>query len=207
MRIASSVARFVYGPIATIVAPDSTLSRRSTIASPGRDRARRDRLGPVARVGRDPARRLPRRERHVGAGRDGNVGAAGELEAARDEAGADAARIDGGRDADDLDVGPAEQHRERARVVGVGTEIGVEMDAHHRLLRRAGARRATRCALRPRSVGSDSTARAASRIASRPRASFHCGSSWGSHAASPSTPTISTTVGAGFGPPRSSSSG
>jgi predicted kinase len=34
------------------------------------------------------------------------------------------------RDADDLDTGPAQQHRERAHVVGVATDVRVEMHEH-----------------------------------------------------------------------------
>lgn len=54
-----------------------------------------------------------------------------ELEAVRNESGANPSGIDARGDAHDLYLGPAEQHRERARVVGVGSEIGIEMDQHH----------------------------------------------------------------------------
>ena len=46
------------------------------------------------------------------------------------EAGAAAAFLVSGRDAGDLDVGPAQQHRERADIVGITTDVGVEMHQH-----------------------------------------------------------------------------
>ena len=46
------------------------------------------------------------------------------------EAGSTTSLFVGRRDAGDLDVGPPEQHRERADVVGIATDVGVEMHQH-----------------------------------------------------------------------------
>jgi hypothetical protein len=41
-----------------------------------------------------------------------------------------AAALGCGGDADNLDVGPAEEHRERAGIVGVAREISIEVNSH-----------------------------------------------------------------------------
>jgi len=72
-----------------------------------------------------------RGQRHPGAGRHPNVVAPGELEAVGDAAGSAATRVDGGGDADHLHAGPAQEHGQGARVIGVAAEVGIEMDPHH----------------------------------------------------------------------------
>ena len=88
----------------------------------------RDRRRPIVREGE---RHHEAAERALGAGRDRDLGTARQLERERDVSGADTAGIVHRRDARELDVRPAEQHRERAQVVGVGAQVGVEMEPDH----------------------------------------------------------------------------
>src|SRR5207244_1072309 len=68
---------------------------------------------------------------------DGDVVAADEFQAVADVGGPTPTGVDRRRDPDDLDARPTEQQRQRAGVVRVASEIGVEMNAHRRpMLRR-----------------------------------------------------------------------
>jgi hypothetical protein len=46
-------------------------------------------------------------------------------------AGSATAPVDGGGDPNKLDIGPAQEHGHGAHVVGVSTEVGVQMNPHH----------------------------------------------------------------------------
>lgn len=103
---------------------DVLLEEIESIAGPRRPRAQVVRPVLVVGLGHHPRRRdfcpgdhrdsLPTRE----------------SEAVEDARGAKASRVDRRRDADDLDVRSAEQERERADVVRISAEIGVEVDPH-----------------------------------------------------------------------------
>ncbi len=66
----------------------------------------------------------------LGAGGDRDARATCEAQHLVHEPRAPAAVLMRRRDADDLDVRPAQQHRERAHVVGVAADVGVEMHQH-----------------------------------------------------------------------------
>jgi hypothetical protein len=74
-----------------------------------------DRLRPVARA-----------SPHVDVNRSSPVS---ELQDVGNAAGALAAAVQVRSNADHLDLRPAEQQGERARVVGIAAEVGIEMDA------------------------------------------------------------------------------
>ncbi len=95
-----------------------------------RRRHRLDRVTPVARVvGEAPG--LPqRRHRVLGAGGDRDAGAPREVQHLEREPGAATTFFMSRCDAGDLDVRPAQQHRERAHIVGITTDVGVEMHQH-----------------------------------------------------------------------------
>lgn len=73
-------------------------------------------------------------QRHLGSRSNRDVVAACELEAVGNVAGSAATRVDGRRDADELDVRPTEEHGQRAGIVGVRAEVGVEMYPHDEIM-------------------------------------------------------------------------
>jgi hypothetical protein len=69
-----------------------------------------------------------------GAGRHRDVDPPGQPQEVLDVAGPPAVPVGDGGDPDEVDAGPAEQHRQRAGVVGVATQVGVEVDQHAQAL-------------------------------------------------------------------------
>jgi hypothetical protein len=57
----------------------------------------------------------------------------GELQAVGDAGGPLAAGVDRGGDGGDVDAGPADEHRQGARVVRISAQIGIEMHARARV--------------------------------------------------------------------------
>jgi hypothetical protein len=57
----------------------------------------------------------------------------GELQAVGDAGGPLAAGVDPGGDGGDVDAGPADEHRQGARVVRISAQIGIEMHARARV--------------------------------------------------------------------------
>jgi len=89
---------------------------------------RRDLQGPVALVLAERPGEIERRQRSLRAGGHRDALATGEPQAVSDTARPPAARVGRRGDGDHLDPWPSEQHRQRARVIGVAAQIGVEMD-------------------------------------------------------------------------------
>jgi hypothetical protein len=66
----------------------------------------------------------------LGSRGDGDAASSGGAQHLVHETGSTTSLLMGRRDAGDLDIGPPEQHRERADIVRIATDVGVEMHQH-----------------------------------------------------------------------------
>jgi hypothetical protein len=104
-----------------------------------RTRSRGDVIWPVALVSGGWTGDTARDQRRLFAGDDGDALPTGEGQAVGDAGGPLAAGVDRGGDTGDVDAGPAQEHRQGARVVRISTQIRIEMHARARVAHGAGA--------------------------------------------------------------------